>query len=257
MKPLSYVIAFLCLLGSATAQNGNVSADAAEMASKTVKLYLAWSNNELCSPGVSVQTKETMRNNDGGKLAVKYRVYISGAPKDKLYTLLQWPINAPKPSPAVKGLTLASDGLLICEGRKPGQCTSDKKDDPVDLALFPAKGEPSRLALISEDQKTKVFFVIIPDPISQTDNGCTIDVVRLLPKFELAVVQARGFKPNDEVEMVSDSAGEIQRSKTKANSKGEYLTVMLPAVEGKSSGTDKVSLKSSTCALTASFEWGK
>ncbi len=247
------------LLGSAAAQTGGATGDMAELVTRSTKVYLAWSTNAMSSPGASAQAKEIARSTAEGRLKVKYRIYLSGVPKNKTYTLFSWPITIPDPVETMKGLSVAPDGLVICAGQKPGQCTSPegKKDDPIELAFSPSPGEPYRLALVSEDKESKVFFAIIPQPVLQADGGCTLQVVRLLPNFGLAVIEGTGFKPNEEIKFLSNSAGEKHELKERANAKGEYVTVLLPVVKGKDSGTATVSLNGSACAPSTSLQWGK
>jgi hypothetical protein len=82
--------------------------------------------------------------------------------------MFTWPINAQGPSRSLGGLSLLKDGLISCAGRTPEQCGDPNKiDDPVEWTFNPATGEVFRMALISQDQKTKLFFAIIPTPLQR------------------------------------------------------------------------------------------
>jgi hypothetical protein len=61
------------------------------------------------------------------------------------------------------------------------------------------------MALISQDQKTKLGFAIVPDPVAKSDNGCVLEAIRLLPKNELVLVQGKGFQPTEDLEFESKS----------------------------------------------------
>jgi hypothetical protein len=81
----------------------------------------------------------------------------------------------------MEGLSLLQDGLISCAGRTPEQCGDPNKiDDPVELTFNPATGEVFRMALISQNQKTKLFFAIVPDPVTKSHNGCVIEAIRLV-----------------------------------------------------------------------------
>jgi hypothetical protein len=214
-------------------------------------------NGEMSTPGVSAEIREVSRASSNGQLKVQYHVFVTGAPKDQSYVMVTWPINARGPSPAIAGLSLLKDGLISCAGRTPEQCGDpNKKDDPVELTFYPATGEVFRMALISQDQKTKSFFAIVPDPVAKSDNGCVLEAIRLLPKHELVLVRGKGFQPNEDLEFESKSYDEEHGGHPKADARGEYVTGLLPFVKDKKSGTMEVKLKGSKCAPALIFEWG-
>src|ERR1700730_15736654 len=65
------------------------------------------------------------------------------------------------PSSTFEGLAILENGLIGCAGRMPEQCgDADKKDDPVEFAFYPLPGQVFRATLISQDQKTELFFAI-------------------------------------------------------------------------------------------------
>ena len=113
--------------------------------------------------------------------------------------MVSWPINVRGPSASMEGLSLLKDGLISCAGRTPEQCGDlNKIGDPVELTFYPATGEVFRMALISQGQRTKLFLAIVPDPVAKSDNGCVLEVNRLLPKHELLVVCGKGFQANED-----------------------------------------------------------
>jgi len=144
--------------------NDEVPAAARQMLEVTRK----WMSGEMSTPGVSEEIREYSRTNVDGRLAVQYHVFVSGAPKEQTYTMFTWPINAQGPSRSLEGLSLLKDELISCAGRTPEQCGDPNKiDDPVEWTFNPATGEVFRMALISQDQKTKLFFAIIPTPLQR------------------------------------------------------------------------------------------
>ena len=172
----------------AVSSNDEVPAAARQMLEVTRK----WMRGEMSTPGVTAEIREYSRTNVDGRLAVRYHVFVTGAPKDQNYTMVSWPINARGPSALMEGLSLLKDGLISCAGRTPEQCGDPNKiDDPVELTFNPATGEVFRMALISQDQKTKLFFAIVPDPVTKSDNGCVIEAIRLLPKHELVLLRGK------------------------------------------------------------------
>jgi hypothetical protein len=100
--------------------------DATDMATKLFKGDLAWMQNRLSTPGTSVELREVSRRKADGKLVVQYEAFVKGAPTDQVYRYLNWPINQSTPSTALEGLSLRHDGLVICAGRTPEQCSGEK-----------------------------------------------------------------------------------------------------------------------------------
>ncbi len=229
----------------------------AQITSRLVNLTRAWLDGSLSAGGLKAEFREVSRSRDNGRVKVVYNVYVKGGSPDKLYSLLSWPVEAKEPAEVVKGASITSAGLLVCGGR-PGQCGSTKSlDDPIKFTLTPRKGEITRLALVSSDQSSKTTFGIVPDSITASEHGCTIEVVRLAPKFEAAMVWGRGFKPGEAIDFSAKSYSESQGGPVKADDKGEVAVGVTPFVKGKTSGNTVVKLITSHCALETSFTWGR
>jgi hypothetical protein len=229
-----------------------------EVATKMVSTSRLFLKGRSSDPGITVDLREDSRAQVQGHLTVRYRLYVHGAPAAQTYSLLSWPINANEPSTVLEGVSVGKDGLVICAGKAPSQCGSpDKPDDPVNLAFAAARAEPVRLALVSEDKKLTMMFGTVPDPLATTDRGCVIEAIRLMPRWEVVLVRAKGFKPNEAVQFASKSGVEGRAVAAKADANGEYMTALLPFVDGKQSGTTKVQISSASCAPAVSFEWGK
>lgn len=228
-----------------------------QITSRLVSLTRAWLDGSLSAGGLKAEFREVSKSRENGRLKAVYNVYVHGASPDKLYSLLSWPVEGKEPAEVVKGASVTSAGLLVCGGR-PGQCGSAKSpDDPIKFTLTPRKGEITRLALVASDKTSKVTFGIIPDPITTTEHGCTIEVVRLAPKFEAAMIQGRGFKPSEAIEFSAKSYSESEGGPVKADEKGEVAVGVTPFVKGKASGTTVVKLITSHCAPGTSFTWGR
>jgi hypothetical protein len=211
------------LLGSVqtlSAQKKSSSAQAPQKsnAPQLLEVTRKWLNGEMSTPGVIAEIREVSRVNSDGRLEVKYHVFVTGAPKGQNYTMVSLPINARGPSPLMEGLSLLQDGLISCAGRTPEQCGDPNKiDDPVELTFNPATGEVFRMALISQDQKTQLFFAIVPDPVTKSHNSCVIEAIRLLPNHELVLLRGKGFQPNEDLEFKCKSYDEEHVGHPKAD----------------------------------------
>jgi hypothetical protein len=245
---------WLCSLWSALkAQTPSTSpSDANEIAQKLMNIEVAF---ETMRPaGSSIQVKETSRHGRSGEdLVVSYRIYVKGAPPDPLFQWIQWPVNQEEPSSPLSGITAGMDGLLICAGQKPEQCgDSAKPNDPMDFIVMPRRGEPTRIAFVAGD--FKIGTVIMADPISATDRGCTISAVRLASKFELAFITGTGFEPDSDVHY-QFSPDQTKERIIHSDSSG-VIRVSLTPIRAGEKGTASVKILGPRCSPKLSFDWG-
>jgi hypothetical protein len=229
-------------------------------AQRVVTATKRWLAGTMSTPGMTAEIREISRGMVKGKLEVQYHIFVSGVPKNQTFTLVDWPPNAPDPSPSIAGLSVMEDGLVVCAGRATDQCGNpdrpEKKDAPVKLVFYPFKGEIYRLALVSQDQNTKVFFAVIPNPIQETANGCALEAVSLRLKNELVLIRGKGFQPNESVHFESKSYEQIRARADKVDANGEYQLPMEPFVKGHDGGTTEVKLTGAKCAPILKFQWG-
>lgn len=220
----------------------------AETVEQLVKGIANW-NSELNTPGSSMELRELNREKKNGAILVSYSVRVTGVPKDQSYALFYWPINRTKPEVTVPEVWLGEDGS-VCVDHSSCAATT------LRFSFLAARGEPHRLMMISKDGKHHVVAMVIPDPITAIHQGCSIEVIRASPKFELALVRGRGFKPGDHVEFTSNSAGERRQGVSDVKDDGTFLLVLEPFVKGKDNGRDEVKFKGENCSPTTAFKWG-
>ena len=229
----------------------DMEARAGEFNQALMKGHVAW-KTKLSSPGASIQAKEAERQ---GRL-VSYNLYVSGLPTDKLYKAMTWPVGQATPLTLMDGVSIGKRGIVMCAGRMPGQCVdSSTKDGTIDFTFNPAKGEPYRLALVSGDYRVAV--VIVPDPITAKDKGCTLSVERLLPHFELAYFTGSGFPPNSDATFDGQSYDEKHPVKTKVDSEGNIRFGVSPFVSGHQKGTTTIKGVGMNCSPSIEFDWGQ
>src|ERR1700730_3773591 len=85
-------------------------------AQRTVTATKRWLAGTMSTSGMSAQLREISRATVKGKLEVQYHIFVTGAPKDQTYTLVDWPPNAPDPSPSIAGPSVLEDGPAVCSG---------------------------------------------------------------------------------------------------------------------------------------------
>ena len=206
----------------------------------------------MSSPGASIEAKEVLRQGS----TVQYHFFVHGLPADKLYKFFSWSVNEQEPADQMEGISIGKNGLLICAGRTPQQCgDASQKDDPIEFTFSPRKAEPLRVAFISAD--ARVAMVLVPDPVKSKDKNCTLEVVRLLPNFELGDFMGSGFTPNARVEFDSQSYDEKHRLESTANADGNLEFATQPFVSGHDNGTMKVKALGTQCSPAVQLDWGR
>jgi hypothetical protein len=222
------------------------TADAANLkAQQIAAISVQWMTGKLSTPGFTVETHELARSTKSGRLSVQYNMHAVGAPKNQTLILTSWPINAADAAVLNTGLVVSANGLVL-----------GADGTPIVLTFSPMPGEVSRLNLVSADKKAISSFSVVPKPMIHENHGCSVEAVRLMPHFELAVIRAKGFRPNEDLQFASKSYSEAKDSQVKADANGEYLVALLPFVKNKKKGTTTVKLKGANCAPEISFEWG-
>ncbi|MGA8089998.1 MAG: hypothetical protein WCA10_22190 [Terracidiphilus sp.] len=256
VAPRSFALAVL-LLGSisdlTSAQDDSIEARAKQMSDNLIRQHEAW--RTMSSPGASIQAKAVSREGN----IFSYNLYVTGLPTDQLYTVVAWPVTGEKPYVQMEGVSLSKDGLVSCTWRQEGECedpdSSPRDAGAVDFTFKPVKGEPYRFALINGDSKASI--IIVPDPITAKGKGCTLDVVRLTPGFELAFFTGTGYPPNLEITFDSDSYGEKHTVKATSDREGKIHFAMMPFVLGHPKGTTRIAAVGTNCSPSLKFEWGQ
>ncbi len=208
------------------------------------------------TPGANAEVQLIKKDQANGRPLIQYRLKITGAPHNKLYTLMAWPITVPQPATIMEGLAIAADGTVGCPPNSDRSCAQRFKGAELRLIYTPAIGEIYRHALISDDHQSRIFFTIVPAPMVEHDKSCSMELVRLSPRFELALVRGRGFTPGEQVSFHTQSDQEAHDSQPKVDPSGEFWAVLTPFVKGRTMGTVEVSARAKSCAPRLSFEWG-
>jgi hypothetical protein len=225
-----------------------------ELMAKTAQATIDWDSST--TKGAKVDVLLIKKDQNEGKPVMQYHLKVSGAPKNKLYTLMAWSITMPQPAAMMDGLAIAADGTVGCPPNSTRNCAQRMKGAELKLTYTPGIGEIYRHALISEDHTTRIFFSIVPAPMIEQDKACSLEIVRLSPRFELALIRGKGFTPGEQISFHTQSYQEVHDTQPKVNPQGEFWATLSPFVKGRTMGTTEVLVKSKTCAPTLSFEWG-
>jgi hypothetical protein len=238
----------------ATPQTPDLDAAIQTKLMQTATATINW--DKSTTPGAKAEIQLIKKDQANGRPLVQYRLKITGAPRNKLYTLIAWPITVVEPATIMEGLAIAADGTVGCPPDSNRSCAQRFKGAELKLIYTPAIGEIYRHALISDDHQSRIFFTIVPAPMVEHDKSCSMELVRLSPRFELALIRGRGFTPGEQVNFHTQSYQEAHDSQPKVDPSGEFWAVLTPFVKGRTMGTVEVSARAKSCAPRLSFEWG-
>jgi hypothetical protein len=225
-----------------------------ELMKKTAQATIDWDSSTVT--GAKVEVLLLKKDQADGKAVMQYHVKVSGVPKNKFYSLLAWPITIARPVTMMDGLVIAADGTVGCPPDSTKTCGQRMKGAELKLTYTPGIGEIYRHALVSEDKNSRVFFSVVPAPMIEHDKACSLEVVRLSPRFELALIRGKGFTPGDQLAFHTESYQEVHDMQPKVNTQGEFWATLSPFVKGRTMGTTQVTVKSKSCSPALAFEWG-
>jgi hypothetical protein len=225
-----------------------------KVASYLAQATINWEKSS--TPGMHAELILLKKDIEKGRNVVVYKMKVTGAPRSQKYKLMSWPITFADPVTVMDGLMINASGAVGCPEHSTDTCSRTFDGVEIPMQYAPARGEIFRNALISKDQKSKIFFSIVPDPIIGKDAACSLEIIRLQPAFELVLVSARGFQPADPVAVHTNSAGEIHDVQAQADAKGQFWVPFTPFVEGKTTGAAEVTARGKKCAPSVSFNWG-
>lgn len=204
------------------------------------------------SAGATLTFKEMGRQQMADRTVVRYNLYASGLPKGQHYVLCKMGIDY-KP----QGV---SDAYLNDQGKVVNVLADRSRhidEDPIDLVLFGAKGEPFQFAIVSDDGQLRAFIEIVPFPIEKNSGSCRLSVIEAAPHYEAVRVTVTGLQPSENivVEMHSEDEGGPQN--VAADAQGRYRAVVGTFVKGKTSGKTSIAISAQSCKLAVEFPWGE
>lgn len=224
-------------------------------AEKTAQATMNW--DQSSTAGMTAEAQLIKQFEVNGKAVMDYRLKVVGAPHDRFFTLMAWPVTLSQPVAAMEGLVVATDGTVGCPADSTKSCAEHIKGKELHLSYVPTTGEIYRHALVSEDHQARIFFSIVPEPMIASDKACSLEVVRLSPQFELVIVRGKGFAPGESLRFHTESYQENHDAQVTADARGEFQAHVTPTVKGRVSGTTAVAVAGKNCSPNISFDWGQ
>jgi hypothetical protein len=182
---------------------------------------------------------------------VTYNLFASGLPKGQHWIL--WVLNMGRePQPA-------ADAYINDEGKVVNLLADSQHqvaEDPIDLKVVGGKGEPIQFALISDDDRFRVFTLIVPFPMEATAGPCHLSAIQTGPYYSGVHIKVNGLHTNEDLVINQQSEGESAQTKAKADDQGNYNVLLLPVVKGKRSGKARFNIEANSCKIGIEFPWG-
>lgn len=207
------------------------------------------------SPGVELRAVEGPRSHDAGGTVLVYNLVGKGFPPDLKYSLWGW-IPGHKPQKAIEGVSFDKRGVVVCSG-KPGSCTGQGLDDPINIKTTAVLGEPKRFAVVSDDGRVAGFAEAVPFPIQATDKSCKLSVVRQSPLAEMVLVRATGFVPYEMLNVSGHIGGLDSIHSPTVTPEGTWQALIGTKAPGQNSGTAMIKVTGQQCTVSISFNWGE
>jgi hypothetical protein len=119
------ILAGLCQVGQQEKSDFN---SLLQLAPKLIRLQNQF--ERTVPAGMAIEAREVSPTGTSGQdFTVPYNMYLKGAPSGGLYREIRWPVDKNQSIPGSAGITLNSEGEMICAGRTPEQCHSSVQLD--------------------------------------------------------------------------------------------------------------------------------
>lgn len=268
----AFMATFICMSACPQQQETSLR-DLAAQAPELIQMQSEL--EQMVPPGLSIEAREVSRKGTSGKdLEVRYNIYVKGVPLDTMLRQVQWPVGSENPIPGIGGITLNKDGLMICAGRTAEQCHSSKQlDAPVAFDMqTPLKGEPRRSVFMAPN--LRIAISLVPDPVQSVDGKCSLSAIRLSPKFELAMIEGFGFRPDTDVHIrfsddqsagvttfvdgkgITSANAATTNIAVRSDSSGAIQTAALANASKYPRGLETVEVTDPNCHPKITYEWG-
>jgi hypothetical protein len=206
------------------------------------------------TPGVTLVAHEEPRQHTAKGTVLWYNLIGKGFPEDQVYNLWQW-IPDKSPQLIMKGVSFDKRGVLVCSG-KPGHCSGDGPDDPINIKTTAVLGEMKRMAVASNDGTIVAFADAVPFPIENSDKGCKLSIVRFSALADTVVAHASGLKTGAPLTVTTRYGNEDATEKANSGTDGTWREVVLAQGTKQPSGKAFISVSDGLCTVAVTFDYG-
>jgi len=206
------------------------------------------------SPGVQLAAHESSRQHTEKGTAIWYNLLGKGFPDGVVYNLWR-KLPGKQPEVLIKGVSFDQRGLLICSG-KPGFCSGDTPDDPVNIKTTAAMGEEKQMAVVSEDGKTAGYVDVVPFPLETANKGCKLSVTRVSPLADVVMARASGLKPDQMIVVTRRYGHDHMSARYTSRADGTWQEIVSAQNTYQPSGKAEISLSGADCEVSVTFDYG-
>jgi hypothetical protein len=191
-----------------------------------------------------------------GRIADRYRVFVEGAPDNKVFSFATWPINQPLADDP-RDIYVNGQGLLMIHKPKPEQeLRLSAPGDELVVVAMTAIAEPVRYLFEKKDQKLVIPATLVPYPMMSEEHGCRLEARISMPDASSVLIVADGFPAKAKIPLVLVSEGFSFSGSMSADQDGHAVMAAFPFVPGKAQGTLRATAEGPDCLPTVVLPWG-
>jgi hypothetical protein len=205
--------------------------------------------------GVTLAVHEEPRQRTSKGTIVWYNLLGKGFTEGLVYNLWRWVTDRSSPELIMKGVSFDKRGVLVCSG-KPGYCSGDGPDDPINIKTTAMLGEMKRMAVASDDGKVVGFVDAAPFPLENSDKGCKLSVVRSSALAVTVVARASGLKASAPLSITTRYGSEGTTTKADSGADGSWTQIVMAQGTKQPSGKAFISVSDGVCNVAVTFDYG-
>ncbi|HEY1255134.1 MAG TPA: hypothetical protein VGF01_10170 [Terracidiphilus sp.] len=190
-----------------------------------------------------------------GRITDRYRVYVDGAPENKIFAFGSWPINKPLAFDS-HDIYVNGQGLLLLHKPKPEQELSlSEPEDELVVVANTGTAEPVRYIFTRRDGQLLISATLVPHPIKSEEQGCQLEVRIAAPDASSVLLVIDGFPAKEKIPLVLESE-DLSLSETMiTNEDGHAVIAAFPFIPGKTQGTLRASAEGPGCLPEVRLPW--
>jgi len=192
----------------------------------------------------------------GGRVATRYRMFVEGAPENKVYAFGTWPIDKSL-STDIRDIYVNGQGLLMLHDPTPEQELSfTAGNDELNIMPLTEIAEPVRYLFSGRDRQLMVYGTLVPHPVISVDKGCKLEVRLAQPDAKAVLIIADRFPAKEKIPLVLESEGVSVSLMLNTSADGHAVMAVFPYVPGISHGMLKASAEGPGCLPSVLLPWG-
>ncbi|MFZ1086255.1 MAG: hypothetical protein WAN35_14920 [Terracidiphilus sp.] len=192
----------------------------------------------------------------GGRITDRYRVYVEGAPENKVFSFSTWPMDKTLTADP-RDIYVNGQGLLLLHKPKPEQEMSlSALGDELVVETMTATAEPVRYLFARRDHQLLVPGTLVSHPVAAEEHGCQLEIRLSKPDASVVLIVADGFPAKEKIPLVLESENQSFSGDMIADQDGHAVMAAFPYVPGKTQGILRATAEGPDCLPTVVLPWG-